>query len=69
MTLPKLTLPLTPAVGAVPRSGDDIRPQGCNPFLCAGKVIECATACLSGVGAPACIVCLGSAYEQCKDCF
>lgn len=69
MTLPKLTRPLSPNAVPQPRGFDAVTPQGCNPFVCAGKVIECATSCLSGIGAPACIACLGSAYEQCKDCF
>lgn len=43
--------------------------QGCNPFACGGLVLTCGAACLSGVGAPACIACLGSAYDSCKDCF
>lgn len=43
--------------------------SGCNPFVCAGKAIACATACASGVGTVGCIACLGSAYDSCKDCF
>lgn len=43
--------------------------SGCNVFRCAGVVVTCATACLSGVGTAACIACLGSAYDACKDCF
>jgi hypothetical protein len=46
-----------------------IEQQGCNPFVCAGKVIACGAACLSGVGTAGCIACLGSAYDSCKDCF
>jgi hypothetical protein len=43
--------------------------QGCNWFKCAGVAVTCVTACLSGVGTPGCIACLGSAYDSCKDCF
>ncbi len=43
--------------------------QSCNVFKCAGTVAACAIACASGVGTAACIACLGSAYDACKDCF
>lgn len=43
--------------------------QGCNWFSCAGVAISCALACASGVGTAGCIACLGSAYNECKDCF
>lgn len=43
--------------------------QGCNVFKCGGAVIKCAAVCLSGIGSAACIACLGSAYDSCKDCF
>jgi hypothetical protein len=48
---------------------EGVLPSGCNPFICGGKVIACAAACLSGVGTVGCIACLGSAYDSCKDCF
>jgi hypothetical protein len=46
-----------------------VKQSGCNVFTCGALVITCATACLSGVGTAACIACLGSAYDSCKDCF
>lgn len=46
-----------------------VRLQGCNWFKCAGVAISCAAACVSGVGTPGCIACLGSVYGECKDCF
>ncbi len=50
-------------------AGYGARLQGCNPFKCAALAITCATACFSGVGTLGCIACLGSAYDDCKDCF
>lgn len=44
-----------------------LTPQGCNRWKCAGAVAMCAAACATGV--PACIACLGSKYDDCKDCF
>lgn len=46
--------------------GSLVRLQGCNWFKCAGIVAGCITACASGPAA--CAVCLGAAYEECKDC-
>lgn len=46
-----------------------IAPQGCNWWVCGGTAAACAAACASGVGTAACIACLGSAYDDCKDCF
>lgn len=44
--------------------------QGCDWFKCAGVAISCAAVCVgSGIASPACIACLGPAYESCKDCF
>lgn len=43
--------------------------QNCDPLVCAGVAISCISACVSGVGAPACIACLGPAYATCKGCF
>jgi hypothetical protein len=43
--------------------------QGCNWLSCAGKVVACGAACLSGIGTAECIACLGSAYDDCKGCF
>lgn len=43
--------------------------SGCNPFTCGGLILTCGAACISGVGTAACIACLGSAYDSCKDCF
>jgi hypothetical protein len=42
--------------------------SGCNWFRCAGAVATCAAACIAGPGSPACIACLGPAYDSCKDC-
>jgi len=68
MNRPVQAAPVTRGPARAYQSGM-ISQQGCNPFTCGGLAISCATACLSGVGAPACIACLGSAYESCKDCF
>jgi len=43
--------------------------QGCDWWKCGSKVAACAAACASGIGTLACIGCLGSAYDDCKDCF
>ena len=51
------------------RQLDGAMQSGCNVFECGAKVIACAGVCLSGVGSAACIACLGSAYDSCKDCF
>jgi hypothetical protein len=42
--------------------------QGCNLIECVGLSIACAVACIDTFGA-ACVACLGSSYNTCKDCF
>lgn len=46
-----------------------VRQSGCNPIECAGAILTCGAACISGIGTAACISCLGPAYLSCKDCF
>ncbi|XP_066930702.1 uncharacterized protein [Clytia hemisphaerica] len=41
---------------------------GCNILECGIKIALCATKCIPPTKA-SCISCLGSAYEECKDCF
>jgi len=46
-----------------------LRPSGCDYITCGVEAVACAAACASGVGALACIACLGSSYNDCKGCF
>ncbi len=43
--------------------------QSCDWLTCAGAVAGCAAACIPNPLNPACISCLGPAYNSCKDCF
>ena len=68
MKVPVQAAPVRRALERV-QQRNAIEQQGCNWFRCAGKAITCATACLSGVATLGCIACLGTAYDDCKDCF
>lgn len=43
--------------------------QSCDWLQCIGKVAACAAACIPDPLNPACISCLGPAWNSCKDCF
>jgi len=43
--------------------------QSCDWLQCAGAVATCAGACIPDPFNPACIACLGPAWNNCKDCF
>jgi hypothetical protein len=68
MKLPLQTESLDRRAVANRQVGDGVMAQGCNPFTCGALAITCATACADTLGV-ACIACLGSAYDACKDCF
>jgi len=69
MKLPKSIQPIQRTQSTHAANDRQVVPQGCNPFTCGAKVLACGAACASGVGTIACIACLGSAYDSCKDCF
>jgi hypothetical protein len=46
-----------------------IAQSGCNVFSCGWALLKCAIPCGMGIALPACISCLGSSYNECKDCF
>jgi hypothetical protein len=43
--------------------------QGCNIFSCGSKIVTCAALCYPNPANPGCVACLGSAWNDCKDCF
>jgi len=43
--------------------------SGCNILSCGAKVIACAGSCIPNPFNSGCISCLGSAWNECKDCF
>jgi hypothetical protein len=43
--------------------------QSCNWLKCGVAVARCAASCYPDPFNPACISCLGPAYDSCKSCF
>ena len=46
--------------------------QGCSGWQwvkCGGEVAKCAADCAQGITSSQCISCLGSSYDECKNCF
>lgn len=69
MRLPKLTGVARAEDRNIQQPGrGGLYPQGCNPFTCAGAVVQCLGPCTSG-NVSDCIACLGPLYNSCKDCF
>lgn len=72
MKLPSLTPPVEPRTALAGESASHILPQGCDRWKkmrCAGTLAACSAVCYaSGVVSSACISCMGSAYNRCKDC-
>jgi len=69
MQSPVLAPPVHRGLGRAQQM-NQLAQSGCNVFKCAGKVLECGALCYAtGIASPACIACLGSAYNDCKSCF
>ena len=72
MNLPSQSQPVARRYTAAVAGG--VLPQGCSVWTgikCAGTILACTAACCGGVciPSPACIACMGAAYNECKDCF
>jgi hypothetical protein len=71
MKLPTLTMGIRSDEVRHREVSTGVTASGCHwtkQIRCAAKVAVCAAACASGVGALACITCLGGSYDECKDC-
>lgn len=68
MTIPAQSSPVQRGL-ARSRQAAAFSQSGCEWWRCATVVAGCIGACSSGIGSAACVACLGSAYNSCKDCF
>lgn len=72
MRLPKLVVAVKGDVRELSAASHGVMPQGCGlgkKLACAAAVAACTTACLSGVGTPACASCFAAVGAgSCIDC-